>query len=162
VKALSEILVLTKPFEGFWIKTAYRIPDNACGCVPPGTSPKKTVPIHRMTTRSFIISPAGESELRAGRPVEVTGIAFSGGYSIRDVIISIDAGKTWQEADLGDDKGRYSWRQWSFPWRPVKSGTYTLMAKATNNIGESQPFEGLWNPAGYLWNKVEKTVVTVR
>jgi hypothetical protein len=35
------------------------------------------------------------------------------------------------------------------------------MAKATNSIGESQPFEGLWNPAGYLWNKVEPVAITV-
>jgi hypothetical protein len=58
--------------------------------------------------------------------------------------------------------GRYSWIQWSYPWKPERRGKYILMAKATNSIGESQPFEGLWNPAGYLWNKVEKTEVTVR
>ncbi|MBI5640254.1 MAG: molybdopterin-dependent oxidoreductase [Nitrospirae bacterium] len=162
VKALSEIVVHTKTYEEFWMKPAYRIPDNACGCVPPGTTPKKTVPIHRMTTRSFVIAPAEKAELKKNVPVEIMGIAFSGGYSIRDVIVSVDAGKSWREASLGDDKGRYSWRQWFFPWRPQKPGTYTLMAKATNSIGESQPFEGLWNPAGYLWNKVEKTPVTVR
>ena len=32
VKHLNAITVLDKPFEGFWMKTAYRIPDNACGC----------------------------------------------------------------------------------------------------------------------------------
>ncbi len=36
-------------------------------------------------------------------------------------------------------------------------GTYSLMAKATNSIGESQPAEKLWNPSGYLLNNVEKT-----
>ena len=36
VKSLSDITVLDKPFEGFWMKTAYRIPDNPCGCVIPG------------------------------------------------------------------------------------------------------------------------------
>jgi hypothetical protein len=36
------------------------------------------------------------------------------------------------------------------------------MAKATNTIGESQPLDDLWNPAGYLWNKVEKNIVAVR
>jgi hypothetical protein len=57
--------------------------------------------------------------------------------------------------------GRYSWIQWFYNWKPERPGTYTLMSKATNSIGESQPFEGLWNPAGYLWNKVEKTEVVV-
>jgi len=52
--------------------------------------------------------------------------------------------------------------EFSAPWRPAKAGTYTLMAKATNGIGDSQPFEGLWNPAGYLWNKVQPLAVTVK
>jgi DMSO/TMAO reductase YedYZ molybdopterin-dependent catalytic subunit len=161
VKSLSEITVLSKPFEGFWVKTAYRIPDNDCGCIPPGTAPKKTVPISRMTTRSLIITPANEASLRANASVEVMGIAFSGGRGIRDVVISSDNGRTWSQARLGKDLGRYSWIQWFYSWKPERPGTYTLMSKATNSIGESQPFESLWNPAGYLWNKVEKTEVTV-
>jgi hypothetical protein len=36
------------------------------------------------------------------------------------------------------------------------------MARATDMIGGSQPFESLWNPAGFLRNKVEKTEVVVR
>jgi sulfite dehydrogenase (cytochrome) subunit A len=162
VKALSEITVLTKPFEGFWVRTAYRIPDTPCGCVEPGAAPKKTIPITSMTTRSLIIEPANGSTLKSNMPVNITGLAFSGGYSIKDVIVSVDSGRSWGEVRLGSDMGRYSWRQWSYAWRPEKPGKYVLMAKATNSVGESQPLEGLWNPAGYLWNKVEKTEVTVK
>jgi sulfite dehydrogenase len=161
VKSLSEITVLAKPFEGFWVKTAYRIPDTPCGCVDPGTVPKKSIPINRMTTRSLIIEPANNSAVKSNAPMNIMGLAFSGGYSIKDVIVSVDGGRTWGAADLGKDMGRYSWMQWSYPWKPEKPGKYILMAKATNSIGESQPFEGLWNPAGYLWNKIEKTDVTV-
>lgn len=162
VKSLSEIKVLPRQFEGFWMNPAYRIPDNACGCVPPGTKPQKTIPVHRMTTRSLIINPEDGTSLRPNRPVDVMGIAFSGGYSIRDVIVSVDGGKTWSEAKLGKDMGKYSWIQWTYPWRPKKPGKYTLMARATNSIGESQPFESLWNPSGYLWNKIEPLTVVVR
>jgi sulfite dehydrogenase len=161
VKSLRSITVLDKPFEGFWVKPAYRIPDNECGCVPPGSHPKKTVPINRMTTRSLIIVPAADTPISRNQQVEIMGIAFSGGHSIKDVIVSVDGGRTWGAATLGQDKGKYSWVQWSYPWRPASPGRYTLMAKATNDIGESQPFEGLWNPSGYLWNKVEKTEVEV-
>src|SRR5437763_6631951 len=45
VKHLSEITVLDGVLNDFWMATAYRIPDNACACVPPGTAPTKTVPI---------------------------------------------------------------------------------------------------------------------
>ena len=162
VKSLSTITVLPSKFEGFWVKTAYRIPDNPCGCVSPGSTPKKTVPINRMTTRSFIIGPAEGAVLKKNRPVEISGIAFSGGYGIKDVIVSNDGGKSWSEAKLGKDLGKYSWIQWTHSWKPIKTGNYRLMVKAANSIGESQPFEDLWNPAGYLWNKVEKVDVTVR
>ena len=139
VKSLSTITVLPSKFEGFWVKTAYRIPDNPCGCVSPGSTPKKTVPINRMTTRSFIIGPAEGAVLKKNRPVEISGIAFSGGYGIQDVIVSNDGGKSWSEAKLGKDLGKYSWIQWTHSWKPAKAGNYRLMVKATNSIGESQP-----------------------
>lgn len=162
VKSLSDITVLTKTFEEFWMKPAYRIPDNDCGCVAPGAAPNKTVPINRMTTRSFVIDPSDGEALVKGKDVKIMGIAFSGMHSIRDVIVSVDGGKTWGETKLGGDKGKYSWVQWFYPWRPTRSGNYTIMCKATNAIGESQPFEKLWNPSGYLLNNVEKVSVTVR
>ncbi|MFN3481075.1 MAG: molybdopterin-dependent oxidoreductase, partial [Thermodesulfovibrionales bacterium] len=162
VKSLTEIRVIDKSFDGFWMKPAYRIPDNPCGCVEPGTSPKKTIPINRMTTRSLIIEPESGSELKAGIGVRISGIAFSGGYSIKDVIVSTDNGKTWHQAELIKDMGRYSWIQWYYNWRPSKPGRHILVARATNSIGESQPFESLWNPPGYLWNKIERVEVTVK
>jgi sulfite dehydrogenase len=162
VKSLTDITVLNKSFDEFWMKTAYRIPDTPCGCIPPDAKPQKTIPIHRMTTRSLIVTPAEGLGLKANKPVDIMGVAFSGGYGIKDVIVSTDGGRNWGQAKLGKDLGKYSWIQWTYPWRPQKPGKYTLMAKATNSIGESQPFEGLWNPAGYLWNKVEPLAVVVR
>ncbi len=162
VKSLSDITVLSKEFSGFWMKPAYRIPDNPCACVPPGTKPKKTIPINRMNTRSLILSPSAGSAVKRGHPVEIMGIAFSGGYSIKDVIVSTDGGRNWGTARLGKDLGKYSWIQWRYPWKPGKAGTYPVMAKATNSIGESQPFGRLWNPSGYMFNTVEKIDVVVR
>ncbi|MCJ2061121.1 molybdopterin-dependent oxidoreductase, partial [Methylobacterium sp. J-088] len=42
VKHLNAITVLDTPFEGFWMKSAYRIPDNACACTEPGKAPDRT------------------------------------------------------------------------------------------------------------------------
>jgi DMSO/TMAO reductase YedYZ molybdopterin-dependent catalytic subunit len=162
VKSLSEITVVTEQFNKFWMNPAYRIPDTPCGCVPPGSKPEKTIPINRMTTRSLIVEPEAGTKLKANKPVTISGIAFSSGYNIKDVIVSVDGGKSWSKATLGKDLGKYSWIQWTYTWKPAKRGTYTLMAKATNSVGESQPFEGLWNPSGYLWNKVEPVEVTVQ
>jgi DMSO/TMAO reductase YedYZ molybdopterin-dependent catalytic subunit len=163
VKSLSDIAVLPAKFEEFWMKPAYRIPDNPCACVAPGGKPDKTIPIHRMNTLSLIVEPGDGAKLKMNKPVVITGIAFSGGYNIREVIVSVDGGKNWTQAKLGKNLGKYSWIQWSYSWKPVKRGSYTLMAKATNEIGESQPspLDKLWNPSGYMRNNVEPVTVRV-
>jgi hypothetical protein len=155
VKNLSDIEVVDHVFEKFWMKPAYRIPDNACGCVPPGTAPARTVPINRMTVRSFIATPAAGTRVPVGRPVALKGIAFDGGYGVREVHISADDGATWQQARLGPDLGRYSFREWTASWTPSQSGSARVMVRAFNAIGESQAREPLWNPAGYLRNVIE-------
>jgi DMSO/TMAO reductase YedYZ molybdopterin-dependent catalytic subunit len=155
VKNLSEIEIVDQPFEKFWMKPGYRIPDNACGCVPPGTAPPRTVPINRMTVRSFIASPASGTRVPVGRPVTLKGIAFDSGYGIQEVQMSVDAGATWRRTDLGGDLGRYSFREWSATWTPSQAGPARVMVRAFNRIGESQGREPLWNPAGYLRNVIE-------
>src|SRR5262249_4314937 len=136
VKNLSEITVLTDRFEKFWMKPGYRIPDTPCGCVAPGTAPRSTGPIHRMTVRSFIATPASGSRVAVARPVGLKGIAFDGGYGIREVLISDDSGATWRRAMLGPDLGRYSFREWSATWTPRRAGRARLMVRAVNAIGE--------------------------
>ncbi len=155
VKNLSEIEVVDSVFEKFWMKPAYRIPDTACGCIEPGTAPARTVPINRMTVRSFIATPATGARLQVGRPVPVKGIAFDGGTGIAEVQLSADGGATWYRTQLGADLGRYSFREWAATWTPPRAGNQRLMVRAFNAIGESQGAAPLWNPAGYLRNVVE-------
>lgn len=161
VKHLSDIQVLDKTFDGFWMSTAYRIPDNACACVEPGTAPAKTVPINRFNVRSFITSLREGDKVPLGRETVVRGIAFDGGFGITEVAFSSDGGRTWTEAQLGQDLGRYSFREWSAPFKPGKRGNYELKVRAVNRIGQSQPMSALWNPAGYMRNVVETTRVIV-
>jgi DMSO/TMAO reductase YedYZ molybdopterin-dependent catalytic subunit len=155
VKNLSDITVVDKPFEQYWMKPAYRIPDNPCGCLEPGTAPKATVPINRMNVRSFLVSPAPGARLTVGRPVTLKGIAFDGGYGIREVEISDDGGSTWRRVSLGGDLGPYAFREWSAAWTPPHAGAARVMVRAFNRIGESQGTEPLWNPSGYLRNAIE-------
>jgi DMSO/TMAO reductase YedYZ molybdopterin-dependent catalytic subunit len=155
VKNLSEIAVVDHVFEKFWMKPAYRIPDTPCGCVEPGTAPARTVPITRMTVRSFIALPEDGARAPVGQPVTLRGIAFDSGYGIQEVLVSDDHGASWQRAGLGPDLGRYSFREWSAVWVPRAAGTHRLMVRAVNGIGESQGEVPLWNPAGYLRNVIE-------
>ena len=161
VKHVSEITVLDRAFDGYWMGTAYRIPDNACGCIEPGTTPRRTVPISRYNVRSFITSLAEGAEVKRGGPRTVRGIAFDGGYGIREVLFSEDGGRIWREAQLGRDEGKYSFREWTIPWVPSRTGAFDLRVKATNRLGQSQPLEALWNPAGYMRNVVETVRIKV-
>jgi len=158
VKHLNEITVIDSVFDNFWMKTAYRIPDNGCNCVEPGTAPKATIPINRFTVRSFITNVTDGAKVRAGK-TNLKGIAFDGGKGIKEVAVSTDGGKTWTPAKLGKDLGKYSFREWKLPVT-LAAGAHDLKVRATSNGGQTQPLEPLWNPAGYLRNVVETVRVT--
>ena len=158
IKHLSEITVLDGVLNDFWMATAYRIPDNTCACVPGDTAPIRTVPISRFDVRSFITSVGDGASVPAGKPFTLRGIAFDGGFGIRDVMVSADGGKTWTSAALGRDLGKYSFREWQMT-ATLPAGTHELKVRAVNSIGQSQPPEPLWNPAGYMRNVVETTRV---
>jgi sulfite dehydrogenase (cytochrome) subunit A len=158
VKHLNEINVVDSVFDGFWMKTAYRIPDNECNCVEPGTAPKATIPINRLPVRSFITNVTDGANLKVG-PTTLKGIAFDGGKGIKDVAVSTDGGKTWQSAQLGKELSKYSFREWNLPVK-LPAGAYELKVRATSNDGKTQPMDALWNPAGYLRNVVETVRIT--
>ncbi|MBI3503643.1 MAG: molybdopterin-dependent oxidoreductase [Proteobacteria bacterium] len=153
-KHLNEITVVDNVFDGFWMKSAYRIPDNACACVEPGKAPTASVPINRFDVRSFVTSVGDGGRIKADADVAIRGIAFDGGYGIREVAYSVDGGRSWHGARLGSDLGRYSFRQWNASVR-LAPGNHTIMVRAVNRIGQSQPMDALWNPAGYMRNNVE-------
>jgi hypothetical protein len=141
------------------MKSAYRIPDNDCNCTEPGTAPKSTIPIGRFTVRSFITSVLEGATVKAGQQTTLRGIAFDGGTGIKSVAVSTDDGKSWADAKLGQDLGKYSFREWTLPVT-LSAGPHALMVRATSNGGKTQPMQPLWNPAGYLRNVVETTRVT--
>jgi len=153
VKHLSEITVVDNVFDGFWMKTAYRIPDNDCACVSPGTKPEKTVPINRLNVRSFITNLSDGQHVR-GKKFTVRGIAFDGGSGIKQVTVAIDGAPVWLQAKLGADLGKYSFRQWSASLS-LPRGKHEIAVRAVGNDGHSQPGTASWNPAGYMRNVIE-------
>ena len=58
---------------------------------------------------------------------------------------------------LGGDHGRYSFREWTLPFTPAKSGPLVLEVHAFNRIGQTQPMDAPWNPSGNMRNVVETT-----
>ena len=164
VKHLSEIEIIDRSFEGhdaFFMRTAYRVPDNDCMCVAPGTIAAKTRPISTLPVRSFITSVMAGGVLPAGRTVEVKGIAFDAGAGVKAVEVSIDGGRNWVPATLGQDLGCYSFREWRAPVKFLQRGAAVLMVRASNRNGEVQPATADWNGAGYRRHVIESTPVTV-
>jgi sulfite oxidase len=157
VKWLQHIEVLDHEFDGFWMKTAYRHPAHS---VAPGAAvdPSEMIPVTDLNVKSVIATPA-ERWVRSGQ-VRISGAAWSNSSPVTRVDVSVDAGKTWKQADLGKDQSRYAWRLWELDWK-LADGKYALMARATNAAGQTQPLSQEWNPSGYLWNVAQPVDIFV-
>jgi len=159
VKWLVEICVLDQEYDGFFMKPGYRFPRRA---VEPGgtVSPEQTEVITSLVVKSIITRP-GDGSHHAPGPVRITGAAWSGENDITRVDVSTDGGRTWQPASLGRDAAKYAWRLWEHTWTPPEPGTYTVMSRAIDSAGRTQPQTAQWNPSGYLWNAIEKVRIYV-
>ncbi|AWB25705.1 oxidase [Methylobacterium currus] len=155
VKMLSDIEVLDKPDDQYWMKTAYRIPDVPGANIKPGQTGFKTVPINRMVPRSFVTNLRDGAQATAGSPVAVRGIAFGGDCGVRTVEISADGGATWSLGKLGADEGPYSFRRFEGDLPALAAGTHAIKVRCTNTNGLVQPMERVWNGAGFMQNGVE-------
>lgn len=159
VKMLNDIKLLNQEDHNFWMDPAYRIPDNACGCLEPGQKPKRTIPLTTMPVRSFITN-VKDGDLLSSKPnILVKGIAFDQGYGIDQVFFSSDGGQHWEITKLGKDYGDFSFRQWETQVSLKPGQQHLLQSLAINRIGESQQLHPKWNPSGYLRNVVESIQV---
>ena len=91
------------------------------------------------------------AELRAGSH-RLRGYASSPHGPVTRVEWSADAGGTWSEADVEAPSSRYSWAMFEFTWRAIP-GAHTLMTRATDKAGNTQPAKVPPNAKGYLFNQ---------
>ena len=159
VKMLNDIEILEEPDDNFWMTRAYLIPDTPQADIAPGQQGVRLIPINRMVPRSFFTNVKDQAKFKVGETTTVRGIAFGGDTGLAKVLFSADAGRHWQEAQLGPDHGKYSFRQWTVDFRPSSSGLQTLMVKAFNTAGTSQPDRANWNGSGFMRNVVESVSV---
>jgi DMSO/TMAO reductase YedYZ molybdopterin-dependent catalytic subunit len=161
VKMLADIEVLDKADDNYWTSKAYVIPDTPGANITPGEKDVKMVPINRMVPRSFFTSLKDGARVRREQPLQLRGIAFGGDTDVAKVLVSTDAGRSWQAARLGPDHGKYSFRRWELPVRLVTTGPQTLMVKAVNTAGLAQPDHPNWNASGFMRNVIESLSVQV-
>lgn len=159
---LNQIKVHPDTFGGYWMKKSYLIPKNNRDANEQKDSLSKDMePINKMNVRSLFVTPEPDSIISSGSPIEIQGLAFDGGDGINKVELSEDNGKSWKEAKLDPEIGKYSWRRWRYSWKPLASGSYSFKVKATNILGETQP-EHHWNRSGYMRNEIEELKLEVK
>ncbi len=157
VKWLTSIQVLDKEWDGFWMKNAYRKPDHP---VAPMTAltPEQMKPVTSLQVKTVIASPLDNATVKVGAPLTIRGVAWSGDAGpVTSVEVSTDTGRSWKPANLlAGQQTQFGWRQWEYAWTPEHDSFYTIMARARDAAGNTQPFAQEWNPSGYGWNVVSR------
>jgi len=159
IKWLVGIEVLDAPFKGSYMDASYRMP--AYPVAPGERMPKETVSTEAWVVKSIITTPASGAGFNVGQPVGVAGHAWAGENAIDRVEISLDEGVTWQRAKLARPKDKYAWWRFTFEFKPRQPGYVTVLARATDSNGNTQPIQSVWNPLGYFWNGIHRIGINV-
>jgi len=162
MKHVTSIRATTKPFDGFWMKGAYRIPLGKFPVVARFATQETAVntPITEMVVNSLITSHSDGAKVRGASKATVGGIAWDAGYGINAVEISTDGGKGWAAATLAPDLGRFALRGFTHNLTMPAKGSLKIMARAINKIGQSQAAALIANPAGYHHNVIQTLTLT--
>ncbi|MGH8104407.1 MAG: Ig-like domain-containing protein, partial [bacterium] len=150
---LVHVSAVATPFDGYFQKERYIYEKES------GT--RDGTPLSLMRVRSLIVAPNDGAVVSSG-PVEVSGIAWSGFGAIKRVQVSADVGKAWTQATLEPRKSDYDATLWRLTWAPPASGHYTLVARATDSAGHTQPVDPVYNLHGYGNNIAYRIHVTVK
>ena len=117
-------------------------------------------PLTAMGVRNIITEPLDEdSPLPRGTHM-IRGRAWSGMGAIDRVEVSLDGGKTWNDAHLEEPRERWLWRRWSYLWEVDRPGEYRIMARATDAAGRVQP-QTPWNYQRKHFDWIVPTEITI-
>jgi DMSO/TMAO reductase YedYZ molybdopterin-dependent catalytic subunit len=159
-KHVTSLNAITKRFDGFWVKSAYRIPTGKFKTAVFESQHNETnTPITEMVVNSLVTNYPDGAKVKAGSPAKLSGLAWDGGSGIAKVEVSEDDGKSWKNADLGRDEGRYAFRTFSYTTPSLSAGAHKFIVKATSKKGEMQVDALIFNPAGYHHNVVQTLIL---
>ncbi|MFE3449904.1 sulfite oxidase [Nonomuraea sp. NPDC059194] len=98
--------------------------------------------------------------LKAGVRHVLHGRSWSGTGPIHHVEVSSDNGLTWHLAERRGLSGD-AWLPWRIVWTPREEGPHTLLARAVDDTGASQPERSARHPFGYHFDAVVRHPVLV-
>jgi len=156
MKHLASIRIEPRAFDGFWMKTAYRVPTGAFpGARFTSQETAETTPVTELLVNSLIVSPGSGARLSRGAHAELAGKAWDGGAGIEGVEVSVDGGQRWRDATLQRDLGRFAWREFRFVLDTSRAGRLDVAVRARSRNGAKQPDKLTPNPSGYHDNIVQ-------
>jgi DMSO/TMAO reductase YedYZ molybdopterin-dependent catalytic subunit len=156
VKWLTRIVAVTQPYHGYFQTVDYAYWQYRDGF-------PNRVPVTEIQVKSQIARPTMAEVIAKGMTYRIFGAAWSGNSAIANVEVSTNAGKTFADAKLLGELVKHAWRLWEFVWMvPSKPAKYTVMAKATDSKGNSQPLERDKDREGYMINHVVPVDVQVQ
>jgi DMSO/TMAO reductase YedYZ molybdopterin-dependent catalytic subunit len=161
VKHLSEVRIEPHAFDGFWMKSAYRVPANAFPTVHYASQETpETWPVTNLLINSLITSHRDRDRLPRGKPARLRGWAWDGGAGVASVGVSVNGGDS-REASLGKDLGRFAWRAFELPLDTTTPGRITVLVRATGRDGARQPDSLTPNPSGYYHNAIQRVELEI-
>jgi len=95
--------------------------------------------------KSIITQPNDDTETMSPGIHMIRGYAWSGAGAIDLVEVSVDGGETWRSAHIEQPRDRFMWVRWSYRWDVRQMGRYTLMSRATDEVGRVQSHEPRYN-----------------
>lgn len=162
IKHLTDIRIEPRPFDGFWMKDAYRVPASVFpGARFASQETSGTTPITEILVSSLVTSHRPGERIERGRPTQITGWAWDGGSGIAAVEISTDGKRTWRNAELGPHLGRFAWRGFRWPLDTSRTGPIEVAIRARSRSGALQPDRLTANPSGYHHNCVQSLTLEV-
>lgn len=154
VKWVNYLSVDEKPNNGFFMNPAYRFPQHP-GVPGAPIPPADLEVIEAMPVKSYITGHTDGATIPLSA-VTLRGVAWAGEERVAKVEVSTDSGLTWNLAQLSGKDLPFTWCLWNAVWRPAESGYYTILSRATDIRGRTQPLVPIWNPSGYLFNAVDR------
>lgn len=156
VKWLERIVVTDQPFNGYYQSADYAYWEQRDGL-------PTLVPLSEMQVKAEIARPRMGEEVPRGKKYAMRGATWSGEAAVTKVEISSDHGATWTEAKLTGEQVKNAWRLWEFEWEaPAEPGKYSLIARATDRAGRTQPRDRDLNRGTYMINHYLPTEVSVQ
>jgi len=160
VKWVQRITALAQPSTNYFQAVAYRVPPAGSASA---ADPDDDIALTGVWLNADILSPADGAVLEVG-PTAIAGYAVAGeGLDIERVEVSLDGGRSWQQAGMDDHPSRWAWRHWQATV-DLPPGCAQILARAWDTSGTTQPPPGghLRNPKGYMNNSWARIAVTVK